>query len=156
MSSDQDPAMALRMLAHLDKIKGVIEEHGWMVQAVFPTENEPGVPFAYTVGLTAKGLPELVIAGLPHQVAGDLLNTAAQASLDKPFEAGQTVDTLATVPFRVVPAELAEVNVARDLYGDDKVTALQLVWPDRNGAVPWEPTWLADTLQPVYTVEDQR
>ncbi|MFI7608501.1 DUF4262 domain-containing protein [Micromonospora sp. NPDC049366] len=152
MTPHQASEMEARLRMYLESVEGVIREHGWMVQFVFPTENEPGVPFAYTVGLTAKGRPELVIAGLPDQVAGQLLNMAAEASLQAPFEAGQTVDDLATVPFRVVTADLAEVGMARNLYGDERVSALQLVWPARNGAFPWEPTWPDDTRQPVYTI----
>lgn len=33
----------------------LIDRYGWAVTAVLPTEDDPGTPFAYTVGLTAHG-----------------------------------------------------------------------------------------------------
>lgn len=129
----------------------LIAKHGWMVQGVFPTRNDPDAPFAYTVGLTAAGLPELVISGLSAETSCALLNNAARRSLGEEFKPGQVLDGIASVPFRVVDAPSAEVNMAHHLYEDRDVRALQLVWPDKGGAYPGEPGWsLPDDAQPIY------
>ncbi len=127
-----------------------INEHGWMLQAVFGTDDDPCAPFVYTVGLTVAGLPELIIAGLPDQTAGWLLNTAAKRSLGVEIKAGDVIDDIATVPFRVIDAPSAEVNLARHLYGLSRVTALQLVWPDDKGHYPGDPGWSLGDAQPLY------
>lgn len=130
--------------------QALIAEHGWMIQGVFPTEKDPGVEFCYTVGLTVAGLPELVISGLPYETAGILLNIAAERSLGDEIKAGDVLDGIASVPFQVIAAPLAEVNMARHLYGFAKVTALQLVWPDDGGAYPGEPGWSLGDMQEVF------
>jgi hypothetical protein len=136
------------------KVLPIIREHGWMIQGVFPTANDPCVGFSYTVGLTAAGLPELVISGLPHETGGAILNDAARRHLADEILPGATVDDIASVPFRAVDAPLAEVNMARNLYGDDRVRAVQLVWPDAGGFYPGEPGWsLGDGVQPIYREE---
>ena len=134
-----------------DTVLPTIAKHGWMIQGVFPREGDIDVPFAYTVGLTEAGLPELVIAGLGWPDAGHILNDAARRHTADEILPGATVDGVASVPFRAVAAPLAEVNMARNLYGADRVRAVQLVWPDAGGAYPGEPGWaLGDGVQPIY------
>ena len=66
-----------RHLQVLDNTVALIDEHGWALIAVAPAEGDSGVPFTYTVGLTAQFLPELVVYGLEPSSAGALLNAAA-------------------------------------------------------------------------------
>jgi hypothetical protein len=106
--------------------------------------------FFYTVGLTVAGLPELVISGLPPETAATLLNIAAKRALANEIKAGDVLDDVASVPFRVIAAPLAAVNMARHLYGLGKVTGLQLVWPDKGGAYPGEPSWSLAGMQEVF------
>lgn len=153
MARDLSPAeFNARLDAYLtDKVLPIIAEHGWMVQGVFPTADDPCVGFCYTVGLTTAGLPELVIAGLPYETSGALLNDAARVHLAEEITPGATVDGVATVPFRAVDAPLSEVNMARNLYGAENVRAIQLVWPDAGGAFPGDAGWsLGDGVQPIY------
>lgn len=128
----------------------LIAEHGWMVQGVFPTKYDTEAPFAYTVGLTVAGLPELVISGLPADLAQQLLNSAAKASLGTRLHPGQILDNIASVPFRIVEAPTAAVNMARHLYPGREVRALQLVWPDKDGNYPGDENWTLSDAQPVY------
>lgn len=128
----------------------LIAEHGWMIQGIFPSAGEEGAPFAYTVGLTVAGLPELVISGLPADVAHQLLNAAARKSLAEEFRVGRLVTGVASVDFRVVEAPAAEVNMAWHLYPGKPVRSLQLVWPDRDGNYPGDPGWSLGDAQPVY------
>jgi hypothetical protein len=47
---------------YLQCVNGIIAEHGWAVQGVQRDRIRP--PWAYSVGLTAHGEPELVVTGL--------------------------------------------------------------------------------------------
>lgn len=133
-----------------EQVLPIIAEHGWMIQAVFGTATDHDAPFAYTVGLTAAGLPELVVSGLPYETSGSILNDAARRHLADEIQPGATVDDIASVPFRAVAAPLAEVNMARNLYGLDRVRAVQLVWPDDAGNYPGDVGWKLGNGQPIY------
>lgn len=56
---------------------GIMLMHGWAVQHVECERR----PFAYTVGLTRRGLPELVVTGLSPRRGQRLLNIAARRAL---------------------------------------------------------------------------
>ena len=53
-----------------------ILRHGWAATAVFG--DDIGESFAYTVGLTGFDHPELLLTGMPPEVAGRLLNGAGE------------------------------------------------------------------------------
>lgn len=138
-----------RVNEYLETLKKKIKEHGWVV---FPTKDEDGARFAYTVGLTVIGLPELLITGnLDFELHEQLLNDAAQEHLRKTLEPGDLVTDIASVIFKVAQCGPdAPVQQARNLYGD-RVTALQLIWPDKNGAYPGTFRWsLKPEDQPLY------
>jgi hypothetical protein len=111
--------------------------------ALNPTH--PGTPFAYTVGLTAHGQPELVIAGLDPLIAQALLNDLAARVVehDTQLAHGQRRHDL----IAGYDAVLIDGPVTDDLYpgtaigryGADHVRLRQIVWPDRNGRFPREP-----------------
>ena len=111
----------------------IIERAGWMVQYVEP--DGVRAPLAYTVGLTERGLPELVSTGLSPERSAQLLNAVADSG--QPLTAGQHV-AVGLHAMEVV--RLAEPAVhlvtAAQLYGD-RLSALQLVRPDERGRWPW-------------------
>jgi len=123
---------------HIDRV-------GWSVTMVLPTDGEPGPPFAYTVGLTEHGFPELVIAGLPPHIAQALLNDLAGRVYDRAdrFRHGQRIgDLLAGYDAVIVDGPATEAlypGAAYARYGTDRVRLQQVVWPDRAGRFPWEP-----------------
>jgi hypothetical protein len=63
----------------------IIDRVGWSVVHVFPAPDDPptDVAFTYTVGLTAHDHPELVLAGLPPQIAQALLNDLGRRVFDQ-------------------------------------------------------------------------
>lgn len=63
---------------YLDVLRATIRDHGWAVQYV-ESENRP---FAYTVGLPGRGLPELLMTGLPADTACRVLNSIAHMIVD--------------------------------------------------------------------------
>ena len=123
---------------YLDHIGAIIAEHCWAVQGVERDRIHP--PWAYTVGLTSHGQPELVVTGLSFTKAARLLNGVAahilHASAPTPGE---------QIPLRGGPLiEIVEVDVpaahllvAVELYGSS-VRALQVVHADDRGQWPWD------------------
>lgn len=122
---------------YLAELRETMLRHGWAVQYV---ENERR-PFAYTVGLTRYGLPELLITGVAPRRAARLLSTVAQRAVDGDRPApGMTVD-LAAGPFvEMVEVKHPDVHLvfAIAMFGEE-VTALQVVWADSRGRWPWSP-----------------
>jgi len=120
----------------LDNVRAVIDRNGWAVQCV---EN-PSAPWAYTIGLHAFGLPELLVTGLEPQAAGSLLNHVADVTMGGiPFTPGTrtTADSGMLVEVVEVDHPDAHMNVAMAIEGPF-VTARQLVWADERGRMPWE------------------
>ncbi|MCU1601972.1 MAG: hypothetical protein JWO22_2681 [Frankiales bacterium] len=94
-----------------------------------------GRPMAYTVGLTERGEPELVVTGKPpdeaHDLLGALLAGEEQPSLDA------RCDLVQGPALWALPVDKPErLSVAWRLYPE--LTALQVVWADAFGRWPWE------------------
>lgn len=145
---------------YMDKIRGIIDDHGWAVQGVFAREDHPeeGPGFAYTVGFTEMDHPEFIIFSLPMDTAQALLNALGErVRVGEKFQGGDRLDWL--VPHYVV--QLLDVvdseehlTVANRMYEEKRpVPALQIVWPDKGGRMPWEAEYSLDiTLQPLLGV----
>ncbi len=149
--------------ADVDKMMAMIhakvKEFGWMVTGVFATAAEHDkTPFAYTIGLTSAGLPELLISGGfdPATLQG-FLNMAAKRHCELEIQPGDELDFLANVPFRVVKARVGDhVQQTLNYYRDPEnehgyVTLLQIIWPDRDGNFPDEPGWTGGDSQELFT-----
>ncbi len=147
----------------VDQMKAMIREkiakHGWMVTGVFPRQGEDGVPFAYTIGLTDAGLPELIMSGpFDPETLQNFLNMAGDRHVTQEGEIkpGDMLDYLANVPFKVIAATTGEhVQQALNFYGDPEnwlgvVKLLQILWPDRDGNFPGDPGWTSDAAQELY------
>lgn len=59
----------------LDHMRELMVRHGWAIQGVEGDRIHP--PYAYTLGLTQCGLPELVVTGMALRRAAELLNSVA-------------------------------------------------------------------------------
>lgn len=145
------------MRQHRENIHKIILEHGWMVHGVFRTAPEDPPEFAYTIGLTDAGLPELLISGnMEPGLLMHLLNAAAKLHLADELVAGQDVEDIANVVFKVrACGPDAPVQQARNYYGDPhgmlgKVQVLQLIWPDERGVYPGSFLWAEENRQPLY------
>jgi hypothetical protein len=120
----------------------IIARVGWMVQLVFsgPGEDEPS--FAYTIGLAAKGLPELITFSLPAEIAYYALNVLAKRLVDgEQIAIGERVaDALqADVILTHTAITLTDRYMFQAKNRDPHYTALQMVWPDpKTGSFPWE------------------
>ena len=123
-------------------MQALIAQYG---MAVNPVMGNP--PFAYSVGQHAKGLPELIVFGVPPAFAGPLLYQLAE-HLEAEHAAGRAIG-----PGNVdlegyqMPTALIEVPVeaarqyatVADEFSNGQATYLQAVWPDRAGLFPWQP-----------------
>lgn len=121
-----------------------VREHGWAVRVVYGEGPRP--PWAYTVGLGAAGLPELVVTGLPAERAVELLNEAADHLLDAGVAPVPGERPSSGLEYVAVAEPDAHLVHAVALYGEGR-RAVQLVWADERGRWPWEAA--AGGVQPV-------
>ena len=124
---------------YLDHMRGLVRDFGWAVQAVERSGLHP--PWAYTVGLTEAGCPELVATGLPASRAMELLNDVASHLMhsDTTLTPGEQIPLVGGPLIEIVelPEPSAHLYVATELYGK-QISAVQLVHADDRGHWPWD------------------
>lgn len=123
---------------YLEYIDSIVASHGWAVQAVERERLRP--PYAYSVGLTEYGKPELVVTGMGVHRATHLINdVAAHVLHGRAPEPGERIPFIGgpVVEFVEVSVPSAHLIVASELYGS-RLRALQLVHADDRGHWPWE------------------
>ncbi len=137
---------------YLAVVQEIINGHGWAIQYV---ESEDW-PFAYTVGLTDLGLPELLITGLPPRTSKRLLNSIAHDMVDDGtvLRPAIHIDYQSEFLLEVVKVDHPDVHLrcAVAICGPD-VRAVQLVWTDDFRHWPWDPGWShGRRRQPVFGI----
>jgi hypothetical protein len=127
------------------KIRDATLKHGAFIMCVFPTEDSPGVSFAYSIGIptTFPGTSELIVLGLNLDNAAQIINNIVQLMREgQTFEAGKSYDgILKGLPmfFGEVELEHYENYVGQAIvYHKKFFPLLQVVWPDTHGTFPWE------------------
>jgi len=129
--------------AYEAEFDAMIREYGWGVQAVFASEDGPG--FAYTVGLARKGLPEIIVFGLPPEAAHPFLN-----QLGRRFETEgvpaldvDLFDVAEGYPARLLPVSrsAADEYMFATKHRYPGYSAVQLVWCDKHRHFPWDPAF---------------
>jgi len=123
-----------------DELLRLIVEHGWAVRHVGADAESSAAAFSYTVGLTALHHPEVVITGMPFEHAQTFLNNIAADVRDGGrFEPGLITEDLtsADAPVLFLAVEDSSgLTAVRQMY--DRVQAVQMVWPDSAGRLPWQ------------------
>ncbi len=125
-------------LDYLDHLRRLITRSGWAVQGVERDHIHP--PWAYTVGLTPRGHPELVVTGRQLGKAAELLNhVAAHVLHDSALTPGEQLPMIGGPLVEIVelPQPDAHLESAVALYGP-RIRALQLVCADDRGHWPWD------------------
>jgi hypothetical protein len=124
---------------YLDHMRRLIQRFGWAVQAVERSGLHP--PWAYTVGLTEAGRPELVATGLSAVHAMELLDDVASHLMhsDRILTPGEQIPLIGGPLIEIVelPEPSAHLYLATELYGT-QINALQLVHADERGHWPWD------------------
>jgi uncharacterized protein DUF4262 len=123
---------------YLNYMRNVMDRCGWAVQGI--ERDGPHPPWAYTVGLTRLGRPELVVTGMSLHRATHLLNDMAAHSLhaDNPKLGEQIELTGGPVIQMIGVAEpTAHLRIATEMFGP-RIRALQVVHADDRGHWPWE------------------
>ena len=123
----------------LEDLRRVVDRFGWAV--LHGGGTGPGDPrWSYTVGLSRLGHPEVIVVGLPFEAAETYLNLVGEAvRAGARFRPGVVTTALTDADSPVVFLEVADTGrlaVAEQFAGS--VDALQLVWPDSTGKLPWE------------------
>jgi hypothetical protein len=123
----------------LADLRRVIDRFGWAV--LHGGGGAPGDPrYSYTAGLTALGHREVIVVGLPFEAGEKYLNLVGEAvRAGARFSPGAATTVLTDADSPVVFLQVedtARLSVVEGLYGS--VDALQLVWPDSTGKLPWE------------------
>ncbi|MCF6734980.1 DUF4262 domain-containing protein [Blastococcus sp. KM273129] len=122
----------------LGDLRRVIDTFGW---AVLHGGGTPGEPrYSYTVGLAAWEHPEIIVVGLPFPAAEKYLNLVGEAvRAGARFAPGTATTALTDEDSPVVFLRVQEsdrLTVVEELHGT--VDALQLIWPDSTGRLPWQ------------------
>ncbi|MFI6393124.1 DUF4262 domain-containing protein [Nonomuraea sp. NPDC050540] len=149
MSGNQGKASfgAIQQKIHQD-----MQARGWSWIWVFDPGRENS-PFVYSIGFyTSFNHPEVVVAGLPQDVSENVLSSVHVALTEGVvYSAGDTSDRILEgvgVQFRAIPQDLllSALAQASAFYAGEAFSALQLVWPDKDGNFPGEgaPAWLND------------
>jgi len=120
-----------------------VADPGWHVAHVPPEGETPG--WSFTIGLQHTfGHPEIVVFGVPHEVAHDLLNLAGEAiASGRAYEVGPVyLDFLEDYGcvFRDVRAAWFGpfLGLAVWFYRGLDFPVRQLFWPSRDHAYPWD------------------
>lgn len=123
---------------YLGYIRSIVASKGWAVQGV--ECDRVRLPYAYTIGLTPHGKPELVVTGMSLTRAAELLNDVAvhvmHAVVPEPVGRIQLISG-PVVEFVEVGVPSAHLLLATELYGPS-IRALQVVYADDRGHWPWE------------------
>jgi hypothetical protein len=114
---------------YLLEVEAIVAEYGHFVQGVTSDGILPC--WAYTVGLTRRGLAELFLIGLPFDLARPLLNAVVERFPTATPAPGSRIRLPG--PIVLMATEVAgprpRLHVAQALYGPS-VTAMRLVSPD--------------------------
>ncbi len=143
---------ARRRNVDLDKVdRGTLEKidtFGWSVVMVGPVRTERIAPFAYTIGLSRLGSPELIIVGIDIPVAGRILTKVAtlvrngtriDQGLLPGILLGDYVLDMREMSALHHDAYLGRLPWFHEHFGTGPLRVLQAVWPDDLGRYPDDP-----------------
>jgi hypothetical protein len=135
-------------IPHAEKIEWMIETNGWALEPVPPRpDTDPPVPaYASTIGLPAlTGFSEIAVFGLTPVAANGLIGLVVDALLggtEIPLgvELVGLLDNELRCAFAPIATEVVEglFPTTVSWYRGEPFEIAQLVYPDRNGFMPYE------------------
>lgn len=120
-----------------EKLAKIIAMHGHVVISSEALIEGLRLPFSYTVGLAEKGRRELVVFGLPTELAGKALNAVAllEGETTESLMMSEGLELRLREAHAGVASEFAKMAVERAGKG---VETMQVFWPDEDGFFPWD------------------
>jgi len=135
-------------IPHAEKIEWMIETNGWALEAVTadPTVDPPVPAHAYTIGVPAAvGFAEVAVFGLTPAAANGLLTLVVDAcrggtEIPLGIEVVGLLDNDLRCMFATIDREVCEAwfPTASAWYRGELPAMVQLLYPDRNGFMPYE------------------
>lgn len=135
-------------IPHAEKIEWMIETNGWALEAVTadPTVDPPVPAHAYTIGVPAAvGFAEVAVFGLTPAAANGLLTLVVDAcrggtEIPLGVEVVGLLDNELRCMFATIEPEVCATwfRTASAWYRGELPTMVQLLYPDRNGFMPYE------------------
>ena len=135
-------------IPHAEKIEWMIESNGWALEPVPPRhDTDPPTPsYAYTIGVPdLVEFPDIAVFGLTPVAANGLIGLCVDAlrgGTQIPF--GVELVGLLDNELRCMfaPIDLADFggwfDTAASWYRGEAFSMVQLLYPDRNGFMPYE------------------
>ncbi len=135
-------------IPHAEKIEWMIETNGWALEPVTPrSDTDPPIPsYAYTIGVSdLVGFPDIAVFGLTPVATNGLIGLcidALRGGTEIPF--GVELIGLLDNELRCMfaPIDLDEhggwFGTASAWYRGEPFSMVQLLYPDRNGFMPYE------------------
>jgi hypothetical protein len=149
------------MLPHVKRLADGIARFGFTFVGVFDP-MKPTPPFVYSIGMTAKNMPEVLMIGgfHPHIAERILADVLAHWQVHGPTTEGLMPNmirfkdaSLHPLKMRLIENALPVVDEyviqAQQFYTRDDIRVVQVLWPDTNGVFPDEPGYLVALTQPV-------
>lgn len=140
-----------------EQYESMTQKGHWVVVVydIQQTQNAPFVCLAHTIGLAARGMPELaLLVNMPMPVAYQILESAAAwfvehlCSGERMKDGGAIAlgDTAGMI-FRITPDLVDNVFEVALEMGVQVPSAFQLVLVDEAGRLPWQPGFNAPYQQ---------
>ena len=136
-------------IPHAEKIEWMIDANGWALEPVAPrADTDPPTPaYAYTIGVPALvGFPEIAVFGLTPVASNGLITLVVDAlrggtEIPLGVELVGLLDNDLRCMFASVDTDSAEGTFATldAWYRGQPYAVVQLLYPDRNGFMPYEP-----------------
>lgn len=130
-------------------IEANIEKHGLTVIGVFADPVGMKPTFSYSIGLTDRGWPEMIMVGLHAPYAKGFINALARRP--EPPKIGEQIDDLADLPIRIgavseeaIKAYMVQSTARQERTDGPRPTAVQVIYPDKDGRFPGEPGYDLD------------
>ncbi len=122
-----------------DRVAECVEDGLWMVLGIFGSDTSPS--YAYTVGLSAQGFPELIIVGLSAQKSAVILNHMGELFVDRSIlpDHHLVVTEVSNMPCTLIAIDnirFQYMNQAKFYF--PRYTAMQVVIPDSKSRFPWD------------------
>jgi len=136
-------------IPHAEKIEWMIETNGWALEPVAPRpDTDPPTPaYAYTIGVPALvGFAEIALFGLTPVASNGLITLVVDAlrggtEIPVGVELVGLLDNDLRCMFAAVDTDEAAGTFATldAWYRGQPYDVVQLLYPDRNGFMPYEP-----------------